>query len=278
MNLQHINTHNDIEDSRGLNPYKYLIERRDEDLVNLNGLYDHLEKLNLQQSVICNVILDKQVLINGKFYDRDDALLNLDCNYWEMLLNDSKIRDLMPYTDYQELVGNFKTRNKEKYIPFNSETVEAFISKLSNSKPLLFANKVNCVLGELDRTFKNNQGSMFPPLIILKAPSFTTYPSWESCEKIDDLRFSIIQIYMLDKKFKKTLDIFHKSPVGEWISLEDDLIRVKRFKNGNVHIAFSDIVYDKLNQVITLVNKNILPEECKKLRKKTYKYEGDING
>jgi hypothetical protein len=29
---------------------------------------------------------------------------------------------------------------------------------------------------------------------------------------------------------------------------------------------------------IAIVNKNILPEDCKRIRKKTYKYEGELNG
>ena len=260
-----------------ISPYQYLIDNRNNDYNNLSSLYDHLEAICLTDSEICNIIIDKRVLLNDKFQEREDALMNLDCTYWVKLLEDSKIRDLMPYTEYCELIDNFKTRNKDKYIPFNYETVNSFIERIVNSKPLLFANKVNSLLGELDHSYKNNLGSMIPAMMILHT-SYSIFPSWQNCEKIDDLRYSVRQIYGLDLEYDKTSNVLQWHDCGEWISTEDDLIRIKRFKNANVHVLLSDKVYDKLNEIIALVNKNILLEDCKRIRKKTYKYEGDLNG
>ncbi len=279
MNLVKVeNTQNyQVEDSEGLSPYLHLIERRDSDYFNLDSMYNHLEALNLRECETCNIMINKRVLINGEFHSREDALMNLDCTYWVKLLEDSKIRDLMPYTEFCDLIDNFKTRNKEKYIPFNYETVSSFISRLIDSKPVLFANKVNTLLGELDYTYKNNRGSMIPAMMILKT-SYSIFPSWQNCQLIDDLRFSLRQIYGLDLSFEKTQEFFSYHDAGDWHSVDDDLIRIKRFKNANVHILLSDKVYDKLNEIIAIVNKNILPEDCKRIRKKTYKYEGELNG
>lgn len=265
---------NEIEDSRGISPYLYLIENHENDLHHLNLLMDHLESIRLRECETTHLILQNYIL-NGKFHTREDSLMNLDCVYWEKLLDDSNIRQLMPYTEYSELLGKFKTRNKEGHIPFNKDTVSSFIEKLSNSKPLLFANKVNHVLNELDYNYKNNQGSMLPAMFILHT-SYSNFPSWQNCEKIDDLRYSIRQIYQMDLEFEKTQQFFSSHFDGAWHSIDNDLIRLKRFKNGNVHILLSDKVYDKLNEVIALINKNIIPESCKKIRKKTYKFEGEI--
>lgn len=266
-----------IEDSEGLSPYLHLIERRDSDYFNLDSMYNHLEALNLRECDTCNIVIKKKVILNGEFHSREDALMNLDCTYWVKLLEDSKIRDLMPYTEFCDLINNFKTRNKEKYIPFNYETVSSFISRLVDSKPLLFANKVNTLLGELDYSYKNNRGSMIPAMMILKT-SYSISPSWQNCQLIDDLRFSLRQIYGLDLNFEKTQEFFSYHEAGNWYSIDDDLIRIKRFKNANVHILLSDKVYDKLNEIIAIINKNILPEDCKRIRKKTYKYEGELSG
>lgn len=260
---------NQIEDSRGIDAYLYLIDNHDKDLLNLNLMYDGIENMWLRECEITNIILDKQIL-NGKFFEREDALLNLDCHYWVKFLDDSKIRDLMPYTEYVDLLGKFKTRDKNNHIPFNEITVTAFIEKLIDSKPLLFANKVNTLLGELDYSFKNNQGSMLPAMMILHT-SYALLPSWQNSQKIDDLRYSLRQIYGMSLEFEKTDKVFQYNDAGVWVSLDDDLIRIKRFKNANAHILLSDVAYDKLNEIISLVNSNILPESCKKIRKKTYK-------
>lgn len=260
---------NQIEDSRGIDAYLYLIDNHDKDLLNLNLMYDGIENMWLRECEITNIILDKQIL-NGKFFEREDALLNLDCHYWVKFLDDSKIRDLMPYTEYVDLLGKFKTRDKNNHIPFNEITVTAFIEKLIDSKPLLFANKVNTLLGELDYSYKNNQGSMLPAMMILET-NYSILPSWQNSQKIDDLRYSLRQIYGMSLEFEKTDKVFQYNDAGVWVSLDDDLIRVKRFKNANAHILLSDVAYDKLNEIISLVNSNILPESCKKIRKKTYK-------
>lgn len=264
---------NQIEDSRGIDAYLYLIDNHDKDLLNLNLMYDGIENMWLRECEITNIILDKQIL-NGKFFEREDALLNLDCHYWVKFLDDSKIRDLMPYTEYVDLLGKFKTRDKNNHIPFNEITVTAFIEKLIDSKPLLFANKVNTLLGELDYSYKNNQGSMLPAMMILET-NYAILPSWQNSQKIDDLRYSLRQIYGMSLEFEKTDKVFQYNNAGVWVSLDDDLIRVKRFKNANAHILLSDVAYDKLNEIISLVNSNILPESCKKIRKKTYKKESN---
>lgn len=264
---------NQIEDSRGIDAYLYLIDNHDKDLLNLNLMYDGIENIWLRECEITNIILDKQIL-NGKFFEREDALLNLDCHYWVKFLDDSKIRDLMPYTEYVDLLGKFKTRDKNNHIPFNEITVTAFIEKLIDSKPLLFANKVNTLLGELDYSYKNNQGSMLPAMMILET-NYSILPSWQNSQKIDDLRYSLRQIYGMSLEFEKTDKVFQYNDAGVWVSLDDDLIRVKRFKNANAHILLSDVAYDKLNEIISLVNSNILPESCKKIRKKTYKKESN---
>lgn len=264
---------NQIEDSRGIDAYLYLIDNHDKDLLNLNLMYDGIENMWLRECEITNIILDKQIL-NGKFFEREDALLNLDCHYWVKFLDDSKIRDLMPYTEYVDLLGKFKTRDKNNHIPFNEITVTAFIEKLIDSKPLLFANKVNTLLGELDYSYKNNQGSMLPAMMILET-NYAILPSWQNSQKIDDLRYSLRQIYGMELDFEKTDKVFQYNEAGQWVSLDDDLIRIKRFKNANAHILLSDVAYDKLNEIISLVNSNILPESCKKIRKKTYKKESN---
>lgn len=262
-------TKNQLEDSRGIDAYKYLIENHDKDLVNLNLMYDGIENMWMRECELTNIVLENRIL-NGKFFARDDALLNLDCHYWVKFLDDSKIRDLMPYTEYVDLLGKFKTRDKNNHIPFNEITVTAFIEKLIDSKPLLFANKVNTLLGELDYSYKNNQGSMLPAMMILQT-SYAILPSWQNSQKIDDLRYSLRQIYGMSLEFEKTDKVFQYNDAGVWVSLDDDLIRIKRFKNANAHILLSDVAYDKLNEIISLVNSNILPESCKKIRKKTYK-------
>lgn len=271
-NLVCIDKSNFLDTENIISPYQYLIDNRNNDYNNLSSLYDHLEAIRLTDSEICNIIIDKKVLLNGKFQEREDALLNLECTYWVKLLEDSKIRDLMPYVEYTKLLNIFKTRNKEKYIPFTEKSVTGFIENLINSKPILFANKVNSIICNLDYDFKNNNGSMIPALMILKT-NYSTFPSWENCQKIDDLRYSIRQILQLDLKFNKTQNVFQENYDNEWISVDDDYLRIKRFKNANAHVLLSEEIYDKLNEVVSLVNKNIIPQNCKNIRKKTYKRE-----
>lgn len=276
MNLMVVDTKTPtygIEVNSGIGSYDYLIESRNNDHDNLVMLYSHLEALRLRECDIHGILV-QQLMLNAKFHTCEDAVLNLDCLYWVKLLDNSKIKELMPYKEYSDLVTLFKTRNKENHIPFNKETVDSFINKIIDNKPLLFANKVNCVMQDLDWNYKNNRGSMLPPLLILKT-SYSILPSWESCAKVDDLRYSICQIYGLDLNFDKTLDVLSGNQAGEWISVENDLLRIKRFKNANLHVLLSDVVYDKLNEIISLVNVNILSEDTKKLRKKTYKYNGE---
>lgn len=271
-NLVCIDESNFLDTENIISPYQYLIDNRNKDYSNLSSLYDHLEAIRLTDSEICNIIIDKRVLLNGQFQEREDALLNLECTYWVKLLEDSKIRDLMPYVEYTKLLNSFKTRNKEKYIPFTEKSVTGFIENLINSKPILFANKVNSIIYNLDYDFKNNNGSMIPALMILKT-NYSIFPSWENCQKIDDLRYSIRQILQLDLKFNKTQNVFQENDDNEWISVDDDYLRIKRFKNGNAHVLLSEEIYDKLNEVVSLVNKNIIPQNCKNIRKKTYKRE-----
>jgi hypothetical protein len=99
----------------------------------------------------------------------------------------------------------------------------------------------------------------------------------------DIIRVGLMDLYTLDiidNSIRRLIysDIEYNTFGGDWHSVDDDLIRIKRFKNANVHILLSDKVYDKLNEIIAIVNKNILPEDCKRIRKKTYKYEGELNG
>lgn len=266
----------ELVDDDGFNQFQYLIDQRNKDYDSLDKMYDHIDSLHLRDCEIFNIILNKKVILNAEFHSREDALMNLDCTYWVKFLEDTKIRELMPYSEYSELLDNFKCRNKEKHIPFSEVAVHGFVERLINSKPILFAHKVNSVMKELDHTYKHNSGSMLPIKMILSTRA-ATFPGWYACSKIDDLRFSIRQIYGLDLDFQKTTDVFLYNDVGEWISVEGDLLRIKRFQNANVHIQLSDVVYQKLNEIISLVNENLLPETGKNIRKNTYKYEGDYN-
>ncbi len=259
-----------------------LIKRRDENVECIKTIFVGLEKMDLKyNSDLLNCIVktynDRTISSLDVFYKLEDALINIDCLFWTDMLESVKIRDYMDYTSYKDMLSMFRTRNKDKNIPFDTEHVIGFLETLLMNKDTIFASKIEGLLLSLDKGYKSNQGNHLSAVLVLNAPSYDRSLGYEKVDIFKDLRYSIRQIYKLPLDVSDTQDLIYQAKGDEdWCSIDHDLIRMKSFKNGNVHIHLSDIVYEKINDILYILNKNILEYDTSKVKRKTYKYKGDL--
>lgn len=259
-----------------------IISRHEKNAKCINLMYDGLDLMEMQyNSDMMNCTIrrynDHSMSSIDVYFKREEALINLDCMSWLELMEISKIREYMDYTAYSDMCDMFKTRNKEKNIPFDYEHVMGFLESILNNKDTIFASKIEGLLLNLDKGYKSNQGNSLSAVLVLNAPSFSNNLGYEKVNLLKDLRYSIRQIYKLPLDVKDTQDLIYEAKGDDcWCPLDHDLIRIKSFKNGNVHIHLSDVVYEKINEILYIVNKNILDHDTSKVKRKTYKYKGDL--
>lgn len=258
-----------------------LLERRNSNVECIKQMYIGLEKMQMRNnSDLFNCIMDtynqRTVSTLDKFHTVENALINLDCFFWVELLQSCKIRDYMDYQAYTDMCNMFNTRNKEREIPFDFDHVHGFLQTIINNKDTIFASKIEGLLLSLDKGYKSNQGNNLSAVLVLNAPSYANDLGWEKVNILKDLRYSLQQIYNLPLDVTDTQNLVYACKGYDWESIDHDLIRMKSFKNGNVHIHLSDIVYIKFNEILALLNKNILDYDTSKVKRKTYKYNGDL--
>lgn len=260
-----------------------LIKRHDDNVECVKTIFEGLKKMNMQyNSDMLNCIVktynNRTISSGDVFYTVEEAIVNVDCYFWCEMLDVVKIREYMDYTAYKDMLNMFRTRNKEKNIPFDHEHVIGFLETLLSNKDMIFASRIEGLLNSLDKGYKSNQGNQLSGVLVLNAPSYEHNLGYEKVNIIKDLRQAIQQLFKLEIDVMDTQNLIYACKGDEdWCPIDQDLMRMKAFKNGNVHLHLSDVVYEKINEVLYHLNKNILDYDTSKLKRKPYKFKGVLN-
>lgn len=262
-----------------------LLKRREYEIKGINLMYDGIEHImntpssfynpsHSLMTTLINVYGNTHISSLNTFFTREEAILNNDCLFWDQYLESSNLKSFMDSESYTELVNRFKTRNKENHIPFDKDTVYAFISNITAHKDSIFATKLEKALLKLDKGYVSNTGNTLNGLLVISAPSYCNYLNYEKVWVIDDIRTALRQILPVESEFIKTDDLLNSHKGDDWCSYDDDLLRLKYFQNGNVHILLSDLAYEKIVETLYHLKTNVLDMDVSKIKRKPYKYNG----
>lgn len=283
MSFDIINSKFELDSKTYVN-YTYLnqlIKRRNTQLDGINTIYDGIDKIYNKKDfdIIKSIIKTNEHLSSlTTFYSREDAILNNDCIYWDEFLNNSKLREIMDYNTYQELLNRFKTRNKENHIPFDKEHIYSFIDTILMNRHTIFATKLHNALLQLDKGYKSNQGNRLNGVLVFNSYSYERHLNYTKVQIIDDIRSSLRQVLNIEElnASTKTMELLKSCQGDDWCDFDYGLLKIKYFLNGNVHIHLSDLAYNTINTVLYHLNKNVLDYDTSLIKRKPYVYKGKL--
>jgi hypothetical protein len=195
----------------------------------------------------------------------------LDAAYWSRALELTNVFDLMP----QDRRSEWQSVIRECKAPaFDEVAVLSTLSDMIASKYKYFAERVDAVFGSLSKTHLTNQPEGFAARLILSSVVNDDYVSSEKGGYIHDLRCVIARLmgrsepsWVMNSGLFKALS----RKYGEFLPIDGGVIRMKLFKNGNVHIEIGPDMAWKLNTVLSSLYPLAIPSRFRTKPKKVPK-------
>jgi len=209
----------------------------------------------------------------GRGYAKHDfattARMQLDRQIWDHLIEAHGLERIMDKKARDEFREQLRNDPPEA----TAENAYATISTFLGQADLIFKRGIANAFSQLDRRFRTHDGFKIGSKIIL-SNAFTDYGSWNYHRRQDEtLRDVERAFYILDgkpvpdrvgnpkpdnggpaiaKSFLTTVDEARPRGFGMVaFQAEDDMFRLRAFKNGNAHLFF------KRDDLVTKVNKQL---------------------
>lgn len=205
--------------------------------------------------------------------DFDEELKNIRYKYWNKILKTSEFRKVLTEDSYRKLIAKISELSSLEITVENvytmllslcqnrtdmlTETLEGLFDEITKSHMASFSKNIHYYNG-----WKTNDAFKLNKKVIIPKPysQFDTYYSAETFEKLSfDVKEKINDVL-------KVLSLVSATPTGEWETLEynhfeNNIIRVKVFQKGTIHIWFKDLsALDRLNFIVGQA-KNWLPTD-----------------
>ena len=138
-----------------------------------------------------------------------------------------------------------------------TETLEGLFDEITKSHMASFSKNIHYYNG-----WKTNDAFKLNKKVIIPKP-YSQFDTYYSAETFDKLSFDVKEKI---NDVLKVLSLVSATPTGEWEALEDNhfennIIRVKVFQKGTIHIWFKDLsALDRLNFIVGQA-KNWLPTD-----------------
>ncbi|MBD5667345.1 DUF4942 domain-containing protein [Citrobacter freundii] len=196
----------------------------------------------------------------------------LDEKYWQKLLDLTGVKPFMPterYDDWNEGLRAWRKSSESNFeklkpVPFNEESIFSTAFALNEEKKDYFAQMVHGVFEKLSALHKTNRAQGFSNKLIIASclPSRDNRRSYDYLNYFNDLRKVIGLMYgrsgAEDVNSAAVKEYMMSNP-GEWVSIDNDSLKVKGFINGNVHILIEEETCDNLNLVLSHLMPGCIP-------------------
>jgi hypothetical protein len=196
------------------------------------------------------------------FFDTEKALKALDAFYWQKALAATDVYQSMPQVRRTEWTN---TISKQTTPPFELKLVAYTLFDLLNSRFKFFAERVDGVFRALSKSHVSQVPQGFTSKLILG--EMTT----EKAGYIDDLRRVIARIQgdpePSDCYTNNVLKRLERM-TGVWAELDGGSLRIKYFKNGNVHVEVGREMAWRLNSVLASIYPAAIPSQFRYRRQK----------
>lgn len=252
-----------------------LIVQRMQNVDHLKIVHSHLAQMN-ENSRLADLFFDfVQCYGVQGLTDETTAIQRLDKGYWKKLIemfNFEKLVSLAELKNIRADINNLKTPE------FTKENVENFIYNLWSDRYLIFARKVDSALQELSDDYKNNVNHLFNGKIIVPNHPKTYSLHQNQCKQIDEIRHAIRKKMNYSQEFIPTYDLLQNWDMADldWLDIDFDLMRIKKYKNNSLHIHFSEDLVTHFNEVLSHLHRNRLNQASLKSKTKAYKREREF--
>lgn len=193
--------------------------------------------------------------------------------YWNKILNTSKFRKVLTEASYRKLIAKISELSSLEITVENvytmllslcqnrtdmlTETLEGLFDDITKSHMASFSTNTHYYNG-----WKTNDAFKLNKKVIIPKP-YSLFDTYYSVRTFEKLRFDVKEKI---NDVLKVLSLVSATPTGEWETLdynhfENNIIRVKVFQKGTIHIWFKDLVaLDRLNFIVGQA-KNWLPTD-----------------
>ncbi|UNH40978.1 DUF4942 domain-containing protein [Moellerella wisconsensis] len=220
--------------------------------------------------------------------DFDYVRSNLRAQYWQKVVDMTNVLQLMPANRREQWRSQFiegkmtldnplehgKRRVTGDYVgvpEFSEQTVVPTLLGLLNDRNMYLNERVYNVFSVLSPKHKTNKSYGFSEKLIVAdvVSQFWGNSVWLNTyreDNIDDLRMTLRffahgrfgRVQSLKDVLSK---VYTDGNVGKWASIDGNVMRVKMFKNGNLHIEIHPDVAWRLNEVLAASLPYAIPSE-----------------
>lgn len=215
------------------------------------------------------------------------AIKRLEIKYWSIFINETKIKNIMSAIEYNK----WKLSIENGDIPvFNIDNLVANVKEIYNSLPKYLAERIIFAFSGLSKNHLTNSGFCFGEKLIfekvhsgLSQSKPYAFVDSEKCSALDEVRklvlffnkdISILQSDILEIKSSDFIDIAInelKLKGKTEFHLDNDLIYVKTYKIGTVHVGINPEIVEKMNNFLSSVLKSRIGN--KKTKNSSYFYK-----
>lgn len=213
----------------------------------VQNIYESIKAIQLAPYQIVSAITRKSH--SSSFNTEDEALKQISSCFWRKLTEVINLRNFISEQEYDELLGKIARHQIED---FTMNNVIVFLDSIWSTRHMAYARKVDSLFSQLSRNYKSNLGAGVNPCIVIHHNSYHSYCRRDNL--VEEVRFIARQLY--GKPLDHTKIDKLRLERGIWHSMDDNLLRLKFYENGNCHILFNQCVVDRINQVLNLLYPN----------------------
>lgn len=236
--------------------------------IELEGIKVVASVMNSRQAASASYFFVKASLVGDKnssfrlpSFDYDSAVAALDSHFWDKALRLTGVFDLMPQarrTEWTNTIRDCKTP------PFVDVAVRSTLKDMVCNGFKFFAERVDGVFSSLSRSHITNRPEGFSSRLILNAVFCDGSLNSEKSGYINDLRCVIARLMgRAETKCGMSHSLFSvmSKSYGEWMPVDAGVLRMKLFKNGNVHIEIGPDMAWRLNVVLASLYPLAIPSQ-----------------
>jgi len=225
---------------------------------------------------VMSYFLDGMRLVYGNEYrpcipdDEKAAIACLRVEYWNRLLNEAQIFDLMPASKREKARAQFSGLDCP---PFDESTVRPTMQDLLSQRKTFFAERVDGIFQSLSRTHVTNSPAGFSKKMILSGVfSSDGYLSSSKAAVISDLRGVVGRLMGRGepKEYgtRLLLERIYRHSIGKKVSIDGGAFTVVAHKVGTVHFEVAPEVAVELNSILAHLYPLAIPSKFRTAPKK----------
>lgn len=213
----------------------------------VQNIYESIKAIQLAPYLIVSAITRKSY--TSSFNTEEEALKQISSCYWRKLTEIINLRNFISEKEYDELSDKIARHQIED---FTMDNVNTFLDSIWSTRHIAYARKVDSLFSKLSRNYKSNLGAGVNPYVVIHHNNY--HSMYIRNNLVEEVRFIARQLY------GKSLDYIRidnlKLDCGIWHSIDDNLLRLKFYENGNCHILFNQCIIDRINQVLNILYPN----------------------